>query len=115
MLIVLQNLHILDMAEESEDTSWEYSRMLEYHEDRGRNDGHHVNCLVEWKNINKTQSWVNFFTLSLSNPTPIISFASGNSLLHKMSFRHLVQYCMSKTELEIAEVYKSTATPTSVR
>ena len=43
----LRNLHILDMAEESEDTSWECSRMLEYHEDRGGNDDHHLNCLVE--------------------------------------------------------------------
>ena len=30
----LRNLHILDTAEESEDTSWECSKMLEYHEDR---------------------------------------------------------------------------------
>ena len=33
----LRNLHMLDMAEESEDTSWECSRMHAYHEDRGGN------------------------------------------------------------------------------
>ena len=107
----LRNLHMLDMAEESEDTSWECSRMLEYYEDRGGNEGHHLNCLVEWRNINKTQSCVNFFALSLNNPTPIISFARSNNLLPKMPFCHLVQYCMSKTELEKARVYKSIATP----
>jgi hypothetical protein len=96
----LRNLHMLNMAAEREDTSWECSRMLEYHEDRGGNDDHHFNCLVEWRNLNKAQSWVNFFALSLSNPTPIISFARSNNLLHKMPFCHLFQYCISKTELE---------------
>jgi hypothetical protein len=70
------NLHILDIAEESEDTSWDCSKILDYHdEDRGGNDGHHLNCLLEWRNINKTEPWVNLFALSLINPTLIISFA----------------------------------------
>ena len=56
-----------------------------------------------------------FFALSLINPTPFKSFARSNNLLHKMHFRHLVQYCMSKTELEKARVYKSTATPISIK
>ena len=56
----LRNLHILDMVEEGEDTSWKCSRMLEYHEDRGGDEIHHLNCLVEWDDMNKTQSWVNF-------------------------------------------------------
>ena len=57
----MRHLHILDMAEENKDTSWECSKMLEYHEDNGGNEGRHLNCLVEWRNINKTQSWVNIF------------------------------------------------------
>jgi hypothetical protein len=69
------------------------------------NDGHHLNCLVEWSNINKSQSWLNFFALSLSS----------NNLLHKMPFLHLVKYCMSKTELEKTRLYKSTANPVSIK
>ena len=93
----LCKIHILDMAEESEDTSWEYSRILEYHKHRGGNDSHYLHCSVEWRSINKTHSWLNFFALSLSNPTPNISFARNNNLLHKILFHHLVQYCMNKT------------------
>ena len=62
----LHNLHMLDVAEESEDTSWECSKILEYHEDRGGNDDHHINCLVEWRSINKTHSCLNFFVPELN-------------------------------------------------
>ena len=43
----LCHLHILDMAEESKDTSLECSKLLEYHEDRGGNEGPRLDCLVE--------------------------------------------------------------------
>ena len=55
--------------------------MLEYHEDREGNDGHHLNLLVEWKNMNKTPLWVIFFALSLSNLTPIIYWLIAKTLL----------------------------------
>jgi hypothetical protein len=78
--------------------------------------GEHVlNCLVEWKKINKTQSWVNFFALSLSNPTPIIAFARANNVLNKMPFCHLIQYCKSKTEVKIAKMQNESASPTCVK
>jgi hypothetical protein len=65
-------------------------------------------CLVEWNDINKTSSWVNydFFALSLRNPKPIISFARNNNLLDKMTFCHLTQYCRSNTEVDIARILK---------
>ena len=87
----LCSLRMLDMAEENEDTSWECSRMLEYHEDRGGNDSHHLHCLVEWSNINKTQSWVNFFEQSLINPIPIISFARSNNLIKSLEKIYLLK------------------------
>jgi hypothetical protein len=34
-----------------------------------------ITVLVEWNDMNKSQSWVNFFALSHSNPTLIISFS----------------------------------------
>jgi hypothetical protein len=62
------------------------SRMLEYNEERGASGEHQLDFLVEWKKINKIQSWANFFALSLNNPTPIIAFARANNGLHKMHF-----------------------------
>ena len=102
----LRHLHILEMAEDDRDTTRQCYKVLEYHHDKGANDGNQHNCLVEWKNINKTQSWANFFALSLNDPTPIIAFARKNNVLHKMPFRHLVEYCKSKTDVEIARVQK---------
>jgi hypothetical protein len=52
----LENLLTLDMIEEDDDKSWQFSKMLEYNEEREAIDGHRYNCLVEWKDINKTQS-----------------------------------------------------------
>jgi hypothetical protein len=64
---------------------------------------------VEWNDINKTKSWVNYFALSLSNPKPIISFARNNNLLDKMPFCHLNQYCRSNTATRILKVSTSPA------
>jgi Reverse transcriptase (RNA-dependent DNA polymerase) len=71
------------------------------------------NCLVEWNDISKSQSWVNFFALSLSNPTPIISFARKHNLLDKMAFQHLVHYCKARTSA--AKIHKASASSTSVK
>jgi hypothetical protein len=89
--------------------------MLEYNEDRGASGEHQLNCLVEWKNISMTQSWDNFFEFSLNNPTPIIAFTRANNVLYKMPFCHLVQYCKSKTEVEIAKIQKVSTSPTCVK
>jgi hypothetical protein len=61
---------------------------------------------VEWNDINKTKSWVNYFALSLSNAKPIISFAMDNKLLDKMTFCHRNQYCRSNTAVDIAMILK---------
>jgi hypothetical protein len=98
----LRNLHTMDMVEEDSDVSKQCSKMLEYKEDRVASDGHQHNSLVERKNINNTQSWANFFALSLSNPTRIIEFVRPNNVLHKFPFHHLAQYCTGKKEIEIS-------------
>jgi hypothetical protein len=51
------------------------------------------------------------FSLSLSNPKPIISLARNNKLLDKMPFCHLTQYCKSNTAVFVARILKvSTST-----
>jgi hypothetical protein len=58
---------------------------------------------------------VNFFALSLSNPTPIITFERVNNVLNKISFCHLIQYCKSKPEVKIAKIQKVSTSPTCVK
>jgi hypothetical protein len=69
----LHQLHILDRLEDDQDKSWECTKVLKYCEEIGMNTSTNHKCLVEWNDINKSKSWVNFFALSLSNPTPVIS------------------------------------------
>jgi hypothetical protein len=65
--------------------------------------------------MNKSQSWVNFFALSLSNPTPIISFARKNYYLDKILFCHFIQYCKSKPSTIIPKVQKVAANTTGIK
>jgi hypothetical protein len=70
---------------------------------------------VEWNDVNKAKSWVNYFALSLSNPKPIISFARNNNLLDKMPFCHLTQYCRSNTAVDIARILKVSTSPVGIK
>jgi hypothetical protein len=71
--------------------------------------------LVEWHDVNKTKSCVNYFALSLSNPNPIISFARNNNLLYKMTLCHLIQYCRSNTALDITRIRKVSTSPSGIK
>jgi hypothetical protein len=70
---------------------------------------------VEWNDINKTKSWVNYFALSLSIPKPIISFARDNNLLDKMPFFHITQYCRSNTAVDIARILQVSTSPAGIK
>jgi hypothetical protein len=110
----LHQRHI-DRLEDDQDKSWECTKVLKYCEEIGMNTSTNHKCLVEWNDINKSQSWVNFFALSLSNPTPAITFARNQHLLNRMPFHHLVEYCKTKTPMEITRVYKASSSPTGIK
>jgi hypothetical protein len=95
--------------------SWECCKVVDYcKEKRDVNSSNHK-CPIAWNDINTTKSWVNYFALSLSNPKPIISFARNNSLLDKMPFCHLSQYCRSITAVDIARILKVSASPAGIK
>jgi hypothetical protein len=71
--------------------------------------------VVEWNDINKTKSLVNYFAYSLSNRKPIISFARNNKLLDKMPFCHLTQYCRSNTAVDIVRIFKVSTSPAGIK
>ena len=95
------------MAENDTDMSWECSKVLEYCEEREADSNANHKCLLEWNDVNKSQSWVNFFALTLSNPTPKISFARNNNFI--------MQYCKLKPSVDIARIQKISANPTSIK
>ena len=89
--------------------------ILKYCEETGMSTSTNHKCLVEWNDINKSQSCVNFFALSLNNPTPVITFARNQNLLDRIPFCHLIQYCKTKTPMEITRVYKASSSPTGIK
>jgi hypothetical protein len=105
----------LDRLEEDQDKSWECTKVLKYCEEIGMNTITNHKCLVEWNDINKSQAWVKFFALSLSDPTPVISFARNQNLLNRMPFRHLIWNCKTKTPMKITRVNKASTCPTSIK
>jgi hypothetical protein len=80
----LRQLYILDKIDD--DKSWECAKVFEYYEDKGVDDSIQHTCLVEWNDINNSQSWVNFFALYLCNHTPGVSFVRDQKLLDKVRF-----------------------------
>jgi hypothetical protein len=68
----LRRLYTLDMTEDGKDRSWECTKELKYCEEKGLKSYTSYNCLVEWNDMNKSQSWMNFFDLGL--PIPHLSF-----------------------------------------
>jgi hypothetical protein len=87
----LCQLHMLYKTEKDNDMSWECCKVIDHYKEQGDVNSSNHKCLVEWNDINKTKSWVNYFALSLSNPKPSISSARNNNLLDKMPFCHLTQ------------------------
>jgi hypothetical protein len=106
---------MLDKTEEDNDMSWECCKVVDYRKEIGYGHCSNQKCLVEWNDINKTKSWVNYFALSLSNPKPIISFARNNNLLDKIPFCHLTQYCRSNTAVHIVRILKVLTSPAGIK
>jgi hypothetical protein len=111
----LLQLHTLDKIEEENEMSWEFYKVVDYCKEKGEVNSSSHKCLVEWNDINKTKSWLNYFALRFSNPKPIISFARNNNFLDKMPFCHLTQYCRSNMAVDIARILKVSTSPTGIK
>jgi hypothetical protein len=108
-------IHMLDQTEEDNDMSWECCKVVDYCKEKGDVNISNHKCLVEWNDVNKPKSRVNYFASCLSNPKPIISFARNNNLLDKMPFCHLTQYCSSYTAVDIARILKVSTSAAGIK
>jgi hypothetical protein len=93
---------------------WECYKVVDYRK-KGVNHRSNHKYLVEWNDVNKTKSWMNYFVSSLINPKPIISFARNNDLLDKIPFCHLAQYFRSNTAVDIARIIKVSTSPSGIK
>jgi hypothetical protein len=60
----LRRLHTLDMTEDEKDRFYECTKVKMYSEEDEMDGNTSYKCLVEWNNMNKSQSWMHFFALS---------------------------------------------------
>jgi hypothetical protein len=99
----LRKVHELDMAEERKDINLKCCKMLESCKDRGEDDNICYDCYVIWNDIIKTLSLVHSYVISLECPE---LNASIEDILQNISFRHLTNYCIIRTEIKKAKVNK---------
>jgi hypothetical protein len=111
----MRELHVLDKNEDGHDRSWECIKVLKYSEERTADFDIDHRCLVEWNDLNRSQSWVNFFALCLSKRTPIISFAKDHKLLEKSPFCHIIPNCKSKPSLNMSKACNVSTIPTTIK
>jgi len=53
----LRQMHTLDKLEDGHDRSWECIKVLKYAKERTEDGSVNHRCLVEWNDLNKSQSW----------------------------------------------------------
>jgi hypothetical protein len=111
----LLQLHMLDYTEEDNDMSWKWYKVVDYCKEIVDFNSSNHKYLVDWNDVNKMKSWLNYFALSLSNSKPIISFARNNKLLEKTPFCQLNQYCRSNTAVNIATILKVSTSPAGIK
>ena len=100
---VTNKCHQKGLNEKKYETRPKSSRILECCVDRGEDSNINHNCIVGSSHIHKTRLCVVAFVNGHHNP---LSQASTESIMNKMSFRHLTHYCMRRTEVKKAKVNK---------
>jgi CO dehydrogenase/acetyl-CoA synthase epsilon subunit len=73
------------MTEDDKDRSWDCTKVLKDCEEKGLDGNTSYDCIVEWNDINKSQSRVNLFALNQRNHKCTLSFARKNDNPEKMS------------------------------
>jgi hypothetical protein len=106
---------MLDQTEEDNDMSWGCCKVFDYCKEKGDYLRSNHKFLVEWNDVDKTKSWVNYFASILSNPKTIISFGRNNNLSDKIPFFHLTQCCRSNTVVDIARMLKVSTSPVGIK
>jgi hypothetical protein len=80
--------------------------VLKYCAEIGRNTSTNYKCLVDWKDNNKSQSWVNFFASCLSNPT-VTSSVSKKSIVQSPIIANaakVMTFAYVKSEKNVSDI-----------
>jgi hypothetical protein len=67
----MRQLHVPYKNEDGHDRSWECIKVLKYSKERTADFDIDHRCLIEWNDLNNSQSWVNFFAFCLQKASLI--------------------------------------------
>ena len=65
---------------------------------------------VQWKDPNKSTSWVDLYSLALQDPTEILRYAKNNHLLSQKPFSIITNYCVGETPSQLVRAFKAKTT-----
>ena len=106
----LQYVQACDSIADGDDPDnelWNCSRVVEHRIKKGTT----VQVKCQWKDPNKSLTWVDMSALALQDPVPILRYAKTKHLLSDIHFRHLVNYCTGEAPSNLARAFKAKIMP----
>jgi hypothetical protein len=73
--------HMLDNTEGDNDMPCKCYQVVDYGKEKGYANSSNHKCLVDWNNVNKTKSWVNYFASSIRRPNMTLTYGWWTSHL----------------------------------
>ena len=74
-----------------------------------KNGKFEVKC--RWKDINKSATWVDMFSLAIQDPIPILKYATDKHILSQKPFSYLANYCNGDSPSDLARAFKAKVRP----
>ena len=93
---------------------WDCSRVLGHRLKKG-SKGTQVEVKCQWKDSNRSHTWVDMAALALQDPIPILKYAKSKHLLSDVHFKHLVNYCTGDAPSQLAKAFKAKMKPGSAK
>ena len=107
----IQAMDHLSDTDSPENSVWDCSEVVAF---RVRQENTpEVKC--RWKDLNLSNSWVDFYALALQDPIPILRYIRNKPLIDQKVFQPLLKYCTGDPPNQLARAFKSKTTSTSTK
>ena len=111
----LKYLQALDNENDEEDPDnalWHCEQVVGFRAKTGKK-GTQYEVKCQWKDPNKSKSWVDFYALALQDPIPILRYARKHHLLDQRPFKSLSRYCTGDAPSHLARAFKAKTKPSA--
>ena len=73
-------------------------------------DNNTTEVKVQWKDPNKSTSWVDLYSLTFQDLVEILRYAKNNHLLSQKPFSIITNYCVGETPSQLVRAFKAKTT-----